>query len=219
MTNLTHDKESVIQLILCDENPQVIEAWKVQFKKHPAIQIKQSPLLESGADACLCPGNAFGFMDSGLSYSMSQAFGWEIQDKLRQEVRETYDGELLMGQAVTLPTRITPPWLVYSPTVRATASACATVNAYLSMRGALIAVINHNQSAHKQNSQKSPIQSLATSGLCTGEEGMHPHVSARQIRYAYEQCIGVRSLADKNFSQLSRRETKMKAIPASGLEE
>ena len=48
---------------------------------------------------------------------------------------------------------------------------------------------------------------------------MHPLISARQIRHAYEQATGLRGFGDKNLSQLARREAKLRSLPASARDE
>ena len=61
------------------------------------------------------------------------------------------------------------------------------------------------------------MRTLAIPGLgASGELGMDPRVSARQIRYAYEMASGKRGSGDKNLSQLERREKKLQSIPGAG---
>jgi hypothetical protein len=48
---------------------------------------------------------------------------------------------------------------------------------------------------------------------------MHPSVSARQLRYAYEIAIKTRSRGGKNLTQLVRRERKMRSIPDPAVRE
>ncbi len=196
------------RLVLCDRTPEVVEAWRVQFEELPEVEIRDGSVLEAGCDACICPGNSFGFMDSGLALSMSEALGWQLQDALRELIRTRFDGELLVGQAIVLPTGKAPAFLAYAPTVRTPYSTAGTVNAYLAMRGALLAVRDFNQA-----SAPPAIQSVAVPGLCTGAGGMHPLISARQIRYACEQVMGMKGYGDRNLSQLARREQKLKTLP------
>lgn len=58
-----------------------------------------------------------------------------------------------------------------------------TLNAYLAMRAALVAVVCRPP-------QAPPIRRLAIPGLCTGVGGMHPGLAARQMRTAYDNVIG-----------------------------
>jgi O-acetyl-ADP-ribose deacetylase (regulator of RNase III) len=70
--------------------------------------------------------------------------------------------------------------------MRVAGSVADTINAYLSMRAALVAVLLHN----KGNGRT--IRSLAVPGLCTGVGGMHPAEAAEQMRAAYDSVVGGR---------------------------
>ena len=214
MPHLEEDRALKAELVLCDENPPVLEALRFQFERHPDVRILEGSVIDSGADACVCPGNAFGFMDSGLALALSERFGWNLQDGLRDLIRDHFSGELLLGQAVVHATENEPAWLVYAPTVRTPTVVEGTLNAYLAMRGALLAVRDFNGA-----NPNSPILSVAVSGLCTGVGGMHPSTSARQMRHAFELVMGRRGFGDKNLSSLARREAKLKSPPASARDE
>jgi hypothetical protein len=82
-----------------------------------------------------------------------------------------------------------------------------SVNAYLAGRAAFAALRDFQGPGGER------IASLACPGLCTGEGKMHPLVSARQLRYAYEEALGLREVVMDNLSRLARREKKLKEIP------
>ena len=63
------------------------------------------------------------------------------------------------------------------------------------------------------------IRPLLVPGLCTGAGGMHPRISARQIRYAFEEVFGLREPADHNLSRMARREKKMRSMPLAAEED
>jgi O-acetyl-ADP-ribose deacetylase (regulator of RNase III) len=227
MARLPEEKTIKVRLVLCDREPEVLACWRSQFcEKHPEVEVRAGSILEAGTAAVVCPGNAFGFMDGGLGLHLSEALGWHLQDELRAAVHRRFDGELLVGQALVIRTGAAgaagaagtagaaPQWLVYAPTARTPSSVEGTLNAYLAMRGALLAVRDHNLEA-----VEAPIASLAVPGLCTGAGGMHRLISARQMRYAYELVAGLRGAGSKNLSGLARREAKLRSLPASAAEE
>lgn len=197
------------RLVLCDTRPEVLEAWRLQFEKRPEVEILEGPWPGVGCQALVCPGNAFGFMDGGIALEVLEILGWELQDRLREVVRRGHDGELLLGQAILLDTGREPAWLIYSPVARTALPMTDTVNAYLAARGSLLAIRDHNR-----EHPDTPIESVVLPALCV-DEGMHPGISARQMRYAYEQVAGLRGLGDKNLSNLSRREKRLRTIPRS----
>jgi O-acetyl-ADP-ribose deacetylase (regulator of RNase III) len=67
--------------------------------------------------------------------------------------------------------------------MRIPGAVAGTINAYLSMRAALTAVLLHDRAGR-------PIHSLAVPGLCTGVGGMHPAEAAAQMRAAYDSVVG-----------------------------
>jgi len=199
-----------VKLILCDQDTAVVEAWRAQFRERPEVEIRQGSLWEVQADGLVNPGNSFGFMDGGLALQIVERFGMDLEDGVRGAIREGFAGEILVGQAVVLPTGGNPPYLVYAPTTRTPQKAADSLNAYLATRAALAAVRTFN-GIHGGE----PIRSLILPGLCTGTAKMPPLVSARQIRYAYEEFQGLRKVKAKNLSLLARRESKLKRLPAA----
>jgi O-acetyl-ADP-ribose deacetylase (regulator of RNase III) len=203
-----------LKLVLCDPDPQVIAGWRAEFQIHKQVEVREASILEAEGDAAVNPGNSFGFMDSGLALRFSERFGFAFEDAVRAAVRTKYAGEILVGQAEVFPTGGRPPYLVYAPAMRTPQPVKSSVNAYLAARAALLAVLAHNRAAGG-----GAIETLLVPGLCTGEGGMHPRISARQIRYAYEEVLGLRELADHNLSRMARREKKLRSMPLAAEED
>jgi hypothetical protein len=76
------------------------------------------------------------------------------------------------------------PFLVVAPTMRVPGDSRGTINAYLAMRAALIAVLDHNGGGAGR------IASLAAPGLCTGVGWMSADESASLMRAAYDMIVG-----------------------------
>jgi O-acetyl-ADP-ribose deacetylase (regulator of RNase III) len=93
--------------------------------------------------------------------------------------------ELPVGAAlvVEVPARRFP-FVIAAPTVRVPGSVTGSINAYLAMRAALVAVLRHNAGAARQ------IRSLATPGLGTGVGGIDARQAAEQMRQAYDNVVG-----------------------------
>ncbi|MCZ6792990.1 MAG: hypothetical protein O7J95_05180 [Planctomycetota bacterium] len=199
----------VTQLILCDRRAEVVDAWRQQFDECPEVDIREGDILECGAEALVVPGNAFGFLDRGLELEVCETLGWEIQDALRAEVRGRFHGELLVGQACFTPGKGPFHQILYTCLYRTPRKLRETVNAFLAVRGAFLALGAPGAPAPR---------SVAIPGLGTGSSDLHPLISARQLRYAYEIFSGRRGFGDKNLSQLARRERKLATLPRSALE-
>ena len=197
-----------MKFILCDERPEVLDAWNSQFLRRPEVEIRRGDILNTPADAFLLPGNSFGFLDSGLELRVVETFGWGIQDELRGRIRDEFDGELLVGQAIVFRSSSLLRGMVYTPIWRTPRRLSSTVNVFLGVRGALLAL-----------KRDQGLGTFAMPGLGVGPGGLDPLISARQIRYAYEMMTGLRGLGDKNLSQLARREKKLQIFPATGKED
>jgi O-acetyl-ADP-ribose deacetylase (regulator of RNase III) len=197
-----------LKLILCDQDPEVVAAWRIQFARHPAVEIRQGSIFEAGADALVNLGNSFGFMDGGLALQISERFGFGLEESVRQAIREKYGGEMLVGQAELFPTGGTPRFLVYAPAQRSLQPLRGTINPYLAARAALKAV-----AAHKQAAAGPEIGSLVFPGMPAGAGKMPVLISAFQLRHAYEEATGLKGRRDQNLSRLIRREKKLRMGP------
>jgi O-acetyl-ADP-ribose deacetylase (regulator of RNase III) len=203
-------------------DPEVTRAWSAQFVELPDVEVRSADILEVEAGALLLPGNSFGFLDSGLELQVVERFGFEVQDRLRQRIRRDFAGELLVGQAIPLELPSLPWRVAYAPIWRTPGSLEGTVNVHLALRGAMLALEAAARAAAPEGSSDSqgPPLVLACPALGCGPPGeLHPAISARQLRYAYEVCAGHRGLGDKNLSQLARRQKKLQSLPGSVLRE
>ncbi len=181
-------KETVLRLTLCDTNADMTDAWLDSFFGVDGVEIVQGDLLDAAEDAVVSPANSFGDMSGGVDKRIDDFYRGAAQEWITQAIREQFLGELPVGMAlvVAMPdSRI--PFVVAAPTMRVPQPVPDSINAYLALRAALVAVTRHNA----QNIQNTrPVHSLAVPGLCTGVGGMSPALAARQMRAAYDNIIG-----------------------------
>lgn len=171
------DLPAIPRLSLCDLNPEVADAWIDTFRDVDAVEILQGSVLKLDADALVSPANSFGDMSGGVDRAIDDFYEGRAQRAAIAAIRERFLGELPVGAALVVPVDSRRfPFLVVAPTMRVPGSVAGTLNAYLAMRGVLVAVTKHNAD-HPGN-----IRSLAVPGLCTGVGGMSPGVAARQMR-------------------------------------
>ncbi len=213
-----------MRLVLADTTPDCVQAWSAQFLKRPEVEIRESHVFDAEADAFLLPGNSFGFLDSGLALEACERFGWDLQEEVRRMVRTEFSGELLVGQAVAIRMATLPTLVIYAPLWRTPRKLEGTVNAYLALRGASLAL-------SKAMGLQWPLEltspgvanpahpRLAVPALGVKEGGLDPRISARQIRYAYEVSTGQRGFGDKNLTQQARRERKLLLVPGIARED
>jgi O-acetyl-ADP-ribose deacetylase (regulator of RNase III) len=183
-------------MTLCDRSTEMVHAWKQFFSDDSGVKVVNQNILTLPVDALAVPANAFGFTDGGVDLAISQeVFDWGLQEKLRGVIERDHAGELLIGQALVLPTGSARlRYVVVAPTMRVPADVSDTVNAYLAMRAVLRAVEGHNRAAKSSGDQ---IRSLAVPGLCTGTGKMAPDRAAYQMWMAYRSLI----LGDLDWSK------------------
>jgi O-acetyl-ADP-ribose deacetylase (regulator of RNase III) len=184
-----------VSITLCDKSEAMVKAWRNYFADDTGIKAICQNILTVGTDAVVVPANAFGFTDGGVDVLVSGAiFDMGLQDTLRPLIAREYGGELLVGQAVIMATtnqRIRH--IVVAPTMRIPEDVGNTVNAYLAMRGALIAIEQHNRA----NTAPNRINSVAVPGLATGVGNMPFERSAYQMWIAYRTVM----LGDVEWAQ------------------
>lgn len=173
-----------IQFKLYGLNRELIQAWRKRFADCSNVSAWHESILDAECDAIVSPANSFGFMDGGLDLLLSEHFGWDVEQRVRECLLNEYDGELPVGQAIVVPTthdRVR--WLISAPTMRVPMDVSSTAHAYLAFRAVLRAVRTHNET-HSSDL----ITSVACPGLGTGEGNMPADRCARQMRHAYEVC-------------------------------
>ncbi len=159
-------------------SPELGVEWNFFFEHDLNVQIIDGDIFSIKADAIVSPGNSFGFMDGGLDLLISKKMGWEIQTELKEKIKSTHLGELLVGQAMSIESK--NGIVICAPTMRIPTSEGIpnSVNAYLAMKAILIEGIRNEK-----------VNSIAIPGLCTGTGGMSPYVAAKQMKAAYDEVV------------------------------
>jgi O-acetyl-ADP-ribose deacetylase (regulator of RNase III) len=174
-----------VALTLCDRSPELVQAWRRYFPVESGVKIVNQNILTLDVNALAVPANAFGFTDGGVDMAISkEIFDWGLQDRLRKLIEQHHGGELLVGQAMVMPTGSARfRYVIVAPTMRVPANVSGTVNAYLAMRAILLAAEAHNRAMQTRSAER--IKSLAVPGLCTGIGKMPAERSAFQMWMAY----------------------------------
>ena len=174
-----------LRLSLCDRNPDITDLWSEVFSDVDCVEVVEGNLLDLDCDALISPANSFGDMSGGIDKAIDDFYQGRAQKAVMAAIRDQYLGELPVGVALIVPlTGPRFPFIVAAPTMRVPVNVGQTINAYLSLRAALVAVLQHN----RENPM--PIRSIAVPGLCTGVGGMDFGIAARQMRSAFDNVIG-----------------------------
>jgi O-acetyl-ADP-ribose deacetylase (regulator of RNase III) len=178
-----------VALTLCDRSPELVQAWRRYFPIESGVKIANQNILTLDVNALAVPANAFGFTDGGVDMAISkEIFDWGLQDRLRKLIEQHHGGELLIGQAMVMPTGSARfRYVIVAPTMRVPANVSGTVNAYLAMRAILLAAEAHNRAMQARPAER--ITSVAVPGLCTGTGKMPADRSAYQMWMAYRSIV------------------------------
>lgn len=165
------------KFIFVDNKKALGDAWNVEFAAYDNVEAHGSAdIFSFEADACVSPANSFGFMDGGIDLLYSLNMGWHVSVHLKDLIQKEYDGELLVGQSVIIPTGYKRfPNMIVTPTMRVPARLIGTPNVYLAAKALFLAA--------KRNPQ---LKTIVCPGLGTGTGGVTPDDCARIMRTAYE---------------------------------
>lgn len=179
-----------MKLILRDRNQGMVDAWKVQFRGVPDVEIGRGDIFDIPADAIVSPANSGGWMNGGIDLAYSQKFGWQLQERLQKYLVRFLDGELPVGNALVMTVdeagtdEFGYRFMISAPTMRVPTDINGTVNAYLAMRAILREVRKHNHRA-AESGDLPPMNSVLCPGLGTAIGRMPYDIAAFQMREAY----------------------------------
>ena len=208
-----------IHLHLRDLSKALASAWKREFLGAAEVEIScgdifstragqltASDPIDVKADAIVSPANSFGFMNGGIDAVYTYQFGPQVQDALRAELASKHAGELPVGSAVIVPTgNADIPWCISAPTMRIPANVADTANAFLALRAALMAVLEHNQTG------QTPIRTVLCPGLGTAVGSMPIQRCARQMRVAWERVLGGKPFTPNSLREATNDELMLRA--------
>ena len=180
----------------------MVACWKKEFEGYSSVTVKQGDIVEQRCDAVVSPANSYGFMDGGIDYALSEFFGWDLQTRLQELIKDAHDGELLVGRAEVLSTaheRI--PHLVSAPTMRIPMALEAhSVNPYLATKAAYLAIRKFNS-----ENGNGTIKSVAFPGMGSGVGRFPYHLAAKQMRQAYDDIVLDKQAFPSDFAEAQER--------------
>lgn len=173
-----------LDIVLMDRRAALVRAWRRAFAD-TSIAIRHGNILKAAeGQTLISPANSFGWMDGGFDDVIRRAYqlvGVDIMTRVQRAIATHTDGELLVGQALVIPTPDGPfAYLICAPTMRTPGPVPFSANAYLAFRAILLAARAWNQTHPAE-----PLPPLYVPGLATGAGLMPPRRAARQMRQAW----------------------------------
>lgn len=181
-----------MQIILSAVEAPLARAWQQHCGDVADVTIHHGSILDLQVDAVVSPANSFGFMDGGIDHLYSHYFGWHVQDRLQQIIRDRHHGELIVGSADIVETDNSQiPFLIAAPTMRVPMILTDTVHPYLAARAVFLLIRHGTFSTGHLAGEKiaDAIKSVAFPGLGTGVGRVDVHICAHQVRAAIEHFV------------------------------
>jgi len=158
-----------------DRNEELIRQFNLVA---PDVPTAVGSIVERACDAVVSPANSFGFMDGGVDYAYSAHFGWHVQEDLRGQLAGRPFGELLVGEALVIPTgNDTIPHVISAPTMRVP-SRIEAQNVFLATRAAVKAAADAG------------MQHIIFPGMGTGCGGVPFEYAARAMVAGFAAGLG-----------------------------
>jgi O-acetyl-ADP-ribose deacetylase (regulator of RNase III) len=106
-----------MKILLTDLNVELVSEWVKLAPDY--VECHCRDIFAQRGDAIVSPANSFGFMDGGIDMAYTRRFGWHVQGRVQHMIVGEYGGELLVGQALTVPTDDEDfPFVIAAPTMR-----------------------------------------------------------------------------------------------------
>jgi O-acetyl-ADP-ribose deacetylase (regulator of RNase III) len=131
-----------MKLTICDLNSAVPAAAEFEARRRSlgAVSGHIGNLLTLQADAAVSPANSFGMMDGGIDLAYSNKWGWGVQAALQAMISARPMGELLVGEALIVPTGDEGiRFCISAPTMRLPAPIHDPVDVFLASKAAFLA--------------------------------------------------------------------------------
>lgn len=155
------------------------EQHKNYYKDHQVLEICYGNIFNDRSDAFVTAGNSYGMCDGGIDGHMNYFFDY-IEKRIQNAILQEWHGELPVGVSMLFPTPENRNfrYLCYAPTMKVPHPVPYSINAYLAMRGALVAC-----------SKNEDIETIAVPLLCHGVGEMPVTKILQQIQHAYDTFV------------------------------
>jgi O-acetyl-ADP-ribose deacetylase (regulator of RNase III) len=176
------------RLVLTAVSDGLAAAWERFCGDLDFVEVHTGSIVDLEVDAVVSPANSFGFMDGGVDAVYLDHFGRSIQERVRRAIVTERHGELLVGEALIVPTndaRI--PFLIATPTMRVPMHLGETVNPYLAARAVFLLV--RQGRLPDGGAVADRVATVALPGLGTGAGRVSSAVCAHQVRRAIDDHL------------------------------
>jgi len=206
-----------MNLVFVDLQQDIVSAWEEHFQDCPQVTVQSGSIFEVDCDAIVSPANSFGYMDGGLDMLISQFFGWHVQERLQDAIRNKHHGELLVGAAEVVTTDNTSiPFVISAPTMRVPMILRDTITVYLATRAVILLVLHGHFPDGRAVSED--VSTVAMPGMGTGVGRVSPNTCARQMRAAVDDVLLNKSTFPSSWYEAQTRHQLLYGVSARDLQ-
>ncbi len=183
-----------MKIILVATEKPLLDAWKRHCSDLPGVEIRTGGIIESGADAAVCPLSSNCKMDRGISLHFKSVLGAGVEERLGKLVREYHGDCFPVGAAEMVATGSgTLPYLIAAPLLETPQILKGTTNPLLAARAALKLVLDgtFRDGVEKGNRIADVVRSVAFPGLGTGGYQVTPDECAIQVGMAIREVFPI----------------------------
>ncbi|MDQ6785558.1 MAG: macro domain-containing protein [Acidobacteriota bacterium] len=181
-----------MKIILTAVEKSLADAWEKFCGDLDFVTIYQGSILDVDCDAVVSPANSFGFMDGGIDGIYLSHFGHDIQTRVRRQIYDFHNGELIVGNADVVETGNQKiPFLIAAPTMRVPMILQDSVNPYLAARSVFILIKQKTflSGSFAGDAIAEHIKTVALPGLGTGVGRVGFNTCANQVRGAINDIL------------------------------
>ncbi len=197
-----------MKIVLTAVENSLLNAWQEFCGDLDFVSIHQGSILDVKCDAVVSPANSFGFMDGGIDSIYMFHFGSDIQQKVRRQIFEFHNGELIVGNADVVETDDPKiPFLIAAPTMRVPMNLNDSVNPYLAARAVFILISQGKFTSGSLVGEKiaDHIETVAFPGLGTGVGRVGFNTCAHQVRKAIDDILIKEYRMPQSWAEASER--------------
>ena len=197
-----------MKIILTAVENSLATAWKEFCGDLDFVEVYQGSILDVECDAIVSPANSFGFMDGGIDGIYLSHFGYNIQTRVRRQIFDFHNGELIVGNADIVETEDEKiPFLIVAPTMRVPMILTDTVNPYLVARAIFILIREGKflSGTFEGKEVSKYVETVAFPGLGTGVGKVGFNTCAGQVRQAIDDIILEKYRMPQSWAEASER--------------
>ena len=197
-----------MNIILCAVDENLYGAWNDYCGDLEFVSCHRGSILDVSCDAVVSPANSFGFMDGGIDAIYMNYFGENIQTRVRRQIYDHHNGELLVGVADIVESGDEKiPFLIAAPTMRVPMNLHDTVNPYLAARAIFILFKYGTFKSGKVKGERisDHVSTVAFPGLGTGVGKVRPEICAKQVRRAMNDILLEQYKMPNSWAQASEQ--------------